>query len=260
MKLTTILLLLLVSLCLLSCGTQHKVPNYIENAIDTASKAEVKFPQLIIQKNDQLSIQIYSLSTQPEKSDALYNLPSSSSASSSGNTLGGYLVDANGNIEVPRLGIFHAEGLTKQELATQIKKRLTEPVELLKDPTIIIRFSGFRITVMGQVGHEGPIIASGEKLTILEAVGLAGGISDYGKKETVRIIRENNGVREIGIINVASKDVFESPYYNLMQNDIVIVDPTKQKAKQADAAIVTQKITFALSIITTAAFLYNIFK
>jgi polysaccharide export outer membrane protein len=255
MKFCKIFLLLIISVYLFSCGTQHKVPNYLENAVDTTSKGEVKFPQLIIQKNDQLSIQIYSLSTQPEKSDALYNLPSST-----GSALSGYLVDANGNIEIPRIGTFHAEGLTKQELAVQIKKRLTEPVELLKDPTIIIRFSGFRITVMGQVGHEGPINAPGEKLTILEAVGLAGGITDYGKKETVRVIRENNGVREIGIINVASKDVFDSPYYNLMQNDIVIVDPTKQKSKQTDAAIVTQKITFALSIITTAAFIYNIFK
>jgi len=113
---------------------------------------------------------------------------------------------------------------------------------------------------MGEVGHEGPISVPVEKLTILEAMGMAGGITPYGKKETVRVIRENNGIREIGIINVASKDVFDSPYYNLTQNDIVIVDPTKQKAKQTESAITTGKITFALSIITTAAFLYNIFR
>jgi len=255
MKFCKIFLLLIISVYLFSCGTQHKVPNYLENAVDTSSKSQVKYPQLIIQKNDQLSIQIYSLSTQPEKSDALYNLPSST-----GSALGGYLVDANGNIELPRLGSFHVEGLTKQELATQIKKRLTEPVELLKDPTVIIRFSGFRITVMGEVGQAGPITVPGEKLTILEAVGLAGGITDYGKKESVRIIRESNGTREIGIIDLSSKDLFNSPYYNIVQNDIIIVDPTKQRAKQADAAIVTQKITFALSLITTAAFIYNIFK
>ena len=42
-------------------------------------------------------------------------------------TMCGFLVDAKGNIEYPRLGSFHAEGLTKDELAAQIKKRLTEP-------------------------------------------------------------------------------------------------------------------------------------
>lgn len=255
MKFVRILLLLALPVYFISCGTQHKLPNYLENMMDTTGKGDVKFPELIIQKNDMLSIQIYSLSTQPEKSDILYNLPSTGGSQNTG----GYLVDANGNIEIPRLGVFHAEGLTKQELAVQIKKKLTEPVELLKDPTVIIRFSGFRVTVIGQVGREGPIIVPGEKLTILEAVGMAGGITDYGKKNTVRVIREINGKREMGVVDLSSKDVFESPYYNLVQNDIIFVDPTKQKAKQADAAIVTQKITFALSVITTAAFLYNIF-
>jgi len=49
------------------------------------------------------------------------------------------------------------EGLTKQELAAQIKKRLTEPVELLKDPTVVIRLLNYKITVIGQVGREGPV-------------------------------------------------------------------------------------------------------
>jgi polysaccharide export outer membrane protein len=189
----------------------------------------------------------------------LYNLPTSNASSGPG-TSGGFLVDANGNIEYPRLGSFHAEGLTKQELAAQIKKKLTEPVELLKDPTVIIRFLNYKVTVIGQVGHEGVVNVPGERLTILEAVGLAGGITDYGKKERVRIIREINGQREMGIIDLSSKDLFESPYYNLMQNDVVIVEPTSQKAKQTDQALVAQRITIAIGIITSAAFIYNVFK
>jgi len=259
MKFIRVLLLLALPVYFISCGTQHKLPNYLENAVDTSGKGEIKYPELIIQKNDLLSIQVYSVSTQPEKSDILYNLPTSNASSGPG-TSGGFLVDANGNIEYPRLGSFHAEGLTKQELAAQIKKKLTEPVELLKDPTVIIRFLNYKVTVIGQVGHEGVVNVPGERLTILEAVGLAGGITDYGKKERVRIIREINGKREMGIIDLSSKDLFESPYYNLMQNDVVIVEPTSQKAKQSDQALVAQRITIAIGIITSAAFIYNVFK
>jgi len=260
MKFTRILLLLVLPVYFISCGTQHKLPNYLENATDTSGKGEIKYPELIIQKNDLLSIQVYSVSTQPEKSDILYNLPTSTVSSGPGTSAGGFLVDADGNIEYPRLGNFHAEGLTKQELAAQIKKKLTEPVELLKDPTVIIRFLNYKVTVIGQVGHEGVVNVPGERLTILEAVGLAGGITDYGKKERVRIIREINGKREMGIIDLSSKDLFDSPYYNLAQNDVVIVEPTNQKAKQTEQALVNQKLTIALSVITTAALLYNIFK
>jgi len=114
--------------------------------------------------------------------------------------------------------------------------------------------------VLGQVGHEGLLNFPGERLTILEAIGMAGGITDYGKKEDVRISREINGKREMGIIDLSSKDLFESPYYNMMQNDIVFVEPTSQKAKQADQSLVLQRISLALSLITAAAFIYNIFK
>lgn len=256
MKFTRILLLLAISLYCISCGTQKKVPYYLENVTDTTGKAEVKIPELRFQKNDLLSIQVYSTSSKPEISDALYNLPS---GVGTGNT-GGFLIDAFGNIEYPRLGAIHAEGLTKQELAAEIKKRLTQPVELLKDPTVIIRFLNFRITILGEVAQVGTLTVTGERLTILEAIGMAGGITDYGKKNTVKIIRENNGKREVGYIDLSSRDIFESPFYNLMQNDIVLVEPTKQRAKQAEQSLVAQRITFALSLITSAAFIYNIFK
>ena len=73
-------------------------------------------------------------------------------------------------------------------------------------------------------------------------------------------MRELNGKREIGTINLSSDSLFQSPYYNLVQNDVVMVNPTKQKEKQKDQAQAFQRVSFALSIITAAAFIYNIFK
>ena len=198
MKFVRILALLVLPVYLISCSTQKKTPYYLDNVVDTVGKEDVKIPELQIQKNDQLSIQVYSISTKPEVSDAMYNLPTGSS----GSQTGGFLVDAYGNIEYPRLGTVHAEGLTKQELAAEIKKRLTQPVELLKAPTVIIRFLNYKITILGQVSHEGVVTVPGERINILEAVGLAGGITDFGKKNNVKIIRELNGKREIGIIDL----------------------------------------------------------
>ena len=259
MKFIRILLLLGVPVYLISCATRHYQPSYLENVMDTSRKQEVRIPELRIQKQDLLSIQVYSLSTKPDMSDALYNPPATGSTSGQSGT-NGFLVDANGNIEHFRLGTFHAEGLTKQELAAQIKKKLTEPVELLKDPSVIIRFLNYKVTVIGQVGHEGLVNPPGERLTILEAVALSGGITDYGQKNNVKIIREIEGKREIGIIDLSSKDLFESPYYNLMQNDVVLVEPTKRKSKEADVNFAQQRVAFVLTLITTAALFYTIFK
>lgn len=252
MKFLRFLFLLILPLYLISCGTQKKIPPYyLETLTDTSGKQDVKIPELRIQKNDLLSIQVYSVSAKPEVSDAIYNLPGQNTAT------GGFLVDVNGNIEYPQIGLMKAEGLTKLQLADEIKKKLSG---VLTTPSVIIRFLNFKITMLGPVLKEGVINIPGERITIFEAVGLAGGISDYGKKNNIKVVREIDGKRETGYVDLSSKDIFDSPYYNLMQNDVVIVEPTKQKARMVDQSIVTQRISLALSIITSAAFLYNIFK
>ena len=247
-------LFLIIPFYFFSCKPVQQIPYYLDKVNDSTGKGEVKVPELRIQKNDLVSIQKASLSTKPDISDAIYN-----QVSAAGSGSAGYLVDAQGNIEHHRVGVIHAEGLTKQELAAEIKKRLTVPVELLKDPTVIIRFMNFKVTVLGQVGQQGPVTVPGERLTVLEAIGLAGGITDYGKKDKVKVVREINGQRETGIIDLSSKDIFDSPYYNLVQNDLLIVGETNEKMKDAQQAKIMQRITFAFTVVTVAATLTNIF-
>jgi len=271
MKFHRVLFFLLIPALLFSCKLPQKVPTYLQdvNSIDSTKKA-VSVPEIIIQKGDLLSIQIMSLSTQPEKSDVLYNLPMTggssgagmtSSSGSSGSALNasGYLVDEEGNIMHHRLGVIHAEGLTKKQLADKIKKLLTEPVELLVNPTVIVKLTNFKVTMLGQVGGQGTIFIPSEKVTVLEAIGMAGGITDYGKKTGVKILREKNGQREIGLIDLASKDIFTSPYYYLSQNDVVIVEETNRRLNDTEQARVLQKISFAFTMVTIAATISNLF-
>ncbi|MBK6937353.1 MAG: polysaccharide biosynthesis/export family protein [Chitinophagaceae bacterium] len=251
MKILRFIPLLLFPVYLLSCKPQQAMPDYLDQVNDTTGKGEVKMMDLKIQKGDILSIQINSLSTDL-RADILYNMPAEGSISS------GYLVDLQGNIDHHRLGTIHAAGLTKQELAVEIKKRLTVPVELLRDPTVVIRFQNFRINVLGEVARAGQIIVPGERLTILEAITLAGGVTEYGKKNSIKIIRETNGQRETGYIDLTSKNVFDSPYYNLAQNDVILISPTKQRIKEADQQKVFQKISFGLSLVMAVTTLTNL--
>jgi polysaccharide export outer membrane protein len=233
----------------------------MESVSDTTGNDIVKIPELRIQKNDLLSIQIHSLSTRPEESDLIYN-QITTTATTSGSTpvnTSGYLVDVDGNIEHHRLGVIHAEGLTKQQLAAEIKKRLTVPVELLKDPTVIIRFLNYKVSVLGEVSKPGTIPVPGERMTILEAIGLAGDITQYGLKNNVRVIREIDGRRETGMIDLSSKNFFNSPYYNLLQNDVVLVQASDKKQKAEEQTMIVQKTSMALSVATVAIAIAQIF-
>ncbi|MFL5789273.1 MAG: polysaccharide biosynthesis/export family protein [Flavisolibacter sp.] len=251
--------LLLFVLILSSCGSQKRATyNYLEDVKDTSFKKSVYMFEPIIQKSDLLSIQVYSASTNIE-ADKLYNLPviNTGGASQGNNQQQGILVDQEGNIDYPRLGVMHVEGLTKKQLADTIKQKLQG---LLTSPTVIIRFLNFRITVLGEVGSPGVLTIPTERISILEAVGMAGGVTQFGKIKEVKVLRENNGIRQLGVLDLTSKDIFTSPYYQLQQNDVVLVDQTKYKLKQTEQQRVIQQIGFALTIVTSLALLYNIFK
>jgi polysaccharide export outer membrane protein len=254
--------LLFISFAFVACESQKKVPyNYLENVSDTTHKETAKDYEPVIQKTDLLYIRIYTTTTESKLTDAQWNLPLSSGSSSGGtgtSALDGFLVDLDGNIDYPHIGIIHAEGLTKKQLADTIKSRI--PESALTNPSVIVRFMNYRVTVLGEVGHAGTFEIPYERVTVLEAIGLAGDIPLTGKKTNVRVIRTINGEREYGTIDLTSKDLFNSPYFYLTQNDIVYVEPRKSKLRSNEQSIVAQRIAFALTIVTSAGIIYSIFK
>src|SRR5712671_1414125 len=116
MRLISLVCFIIAAVFFVSCSSQRKMPYYyLENVTDTSDKNVVKTFEPVIQKNDLLSIQVFSAATD-QKVDALYNLVNASNSSSNNPSLIGFLVDQNGNIEYPRIGTVHADGLTKRQL------------------------------------------------------------------------------------------------------------------------------------------------
>jgi polysaccharide biosynthesis/export protein len=256
MRSSGILTLVFFSTLLFSCRPQRAVYNYLEEIKDTSFRQNVYIAEPLIQKNDLISIRVYSASLDPSV-DQIYSLGGQQNQTAQTAQFSGYLVDVNGNIDVPRIGSLHVEGLKKSELEVLIKSKLQNE---LTQPSVVVRFLNFRITVLGEVGNPGILNIPTERLTILEAVGMAGGISQFGEIKEVKILRENNGVRRLGTLDLTSKNIFQSPYYQLQQNDVVLVDQTRYKLRRTEQTRISQQIGFALSIITSIALLYNIFK
>ena len=118
--------------------------------------------ELRIKPDDQLLITINSKA--PELLTPFANnqvLGSSSSTNMQETT--GLLVGQSGKIEIPVLGEMQAAGLTRQELADAIKNKLIEG-EYIKDPTVLVRFKGAKIVVLGEVGSPGVKDLPGEML------------------------------------------------------------------------------------------------
>lgn len=229
-----------------SCNTEKKLAKlvYFNQQGDTTLSKVVQNVDPIIQPGDRLSIVVSALNP---VSVAPYNLGSSASGPSSANA--GYMVEADGTIQFPQLGKMQVAGMKRKQLVDYLAKMLTKYVN---DPIVTIEFLNFKVTVLGEVGHQGTFNIPDGKVTLIDAIGLAGDLPSTAGRDNITVIREKNGRREFGKINVLSKDAFSSPYYVLQQNDVVYVQPTKEKVAASDQSFI-RNFSIATSILSVFA-------
>jgi polysaccharide biosynthesis/export protein len=242
------------SMLLASCSSQKDLVYFSD--LDNGQRFELSVPQQTepqVQPNDVLSIGVSTLS--PE-SNVLFSGGASVSRVSNGATLpsgagsaaNAYTVDKNGYINFPVLGQVKVGGMTKD----QVREKLTSDIsKYVKSPIVNVGFDNFKVTVIGEVNRPSTFTVNNDNINLLEALGLAGDMTVYGKRENVLIIREQNGKRTMNRVNLNRKDVLNSPYFYLKQNDIVYVEPDKAKGAQISTGrTVLPYIVSAASIIT----------
>ncbi len=239
--------------------------------IDSARLGKVQYGEPIIQKGDLLGITVYSddplataAVTNPLANTVNIGSGNTAGASSEGgtssgaSTLQGFIVSQTGEIQLYKLGSIIAEGKTKKQLADTLTLMYANQ-GLLKNPYVEVRFMNYKITIIGEVNRPGSFSVPVDKLTAFEAIGLAGDLTLYGRRDNVLVVRETNGVRSMGRLNLQDPNVFKSPYYYLQQNDMVVIDVGKNKAVQNNQATI-QYISIAASLISIAAIVTTLFR
>ncbi|WP_316811942.1 polysaccharide biosynthesis/export family protein [Pedobacter heparinus] len=213
---------LLLSQILLSCSPQRNLV-YFSNLSELTNSQIKNQAELKLQKNDQLSISLSSLNVEY---DALFVSANNNNAI---NGRLGFRVNNNGKITLPRIGDIMVEGLSIEEAQGLITKELKKQI---KEPVVVAQLINFKITVIGEVNRPASINVPGDEINLLEALGMAGDMTVYGKRENVLVIREDKGVRNMVRLNLNDKSIYESPYFQLKQNDIIYVEPDKAKEKE----------------------------
>ena len=262
-RLPCIIFLLWVLSTITSCGNVKNL-QYVQGEIDSTRLSKIQFNEPVIQKGDLLGISVYSDNALATASvTTQIPLPGISGSEAEepgtgGTSNKGFLVDQQGNIQIYKLGSIHVEGKTKKELADTMAALYVQK-ELLKNPYVEVRFLNYKITLIGEVARPGSYTIPTDRINAFEAIGLAGDITVYGRRDNVLIVREVNGVRQFGRLDLSKTDVFLSPYYYLQQNDMIIVDVAKNKAAVNDQVTV-RNITIAASILSTIAIFLNVFR
>lgn len=155
-----------------------------------------------------------------------------------------YLVDREGYINFPVIGKVYVIGLTRLQLAEKLEEMISKYVE---NPLVNVQILNFKITVVGEVNRPGPFTIKNDRITILDALGMAGDLPITGNRKNVLVIRDNNGQKEINRLDLTDPAVFASPAFYLKQNDVVYVEPIKNKQR----ARTTSDRQFTMSLLTS---------
>lgn len=240
MLLKKILLIVVLATTLTSCLTYKQIVNFQDgqdlgqqNKLDTIQNAT----QIRLQPDDVVMVNIFSYNM--EEAIRFNSIPPAQLAMLQQQGGGanimepmGYRVSKAGEIDLPILGRIKVQNLTVDELHNLVQQKV-EATGYLKNPSVQVRFMSFRITVLGEVNAPGSFTVATSKVTILEAIGLARDVTIFSNRDNILVVREQNGIRKYGRIDLKSKTIFESPYYYLQPNDVVYVEPHKSKVLAA---------------------------
>ena len=74
---------------------------------------------------------------------------------------------------------------------------------------------------------------SEQNFSIIQALGLAGDFTIKGKRKEVLVIREVAGIRRYTTLDLTQTSVFDSEFYYLKNNDVIVINPNNARVKNA---------------------------
>lgn len=248
--------LLLLILLLASCTSRKKLV-YFQGQGEVNAEINKNYTP-VFHTDDLLAITVIALDAESVKP---FNLPLlNQTTGNQGYATGapsslGYLIDAEGMIDLPVIGKFKLAGLTRIQATEFLKEKMAA---YLKNPTVSIRILNYKVTVLGEVRNPGTFTIPNERITLPEALGIAGDLNITALRKNILVIRDVDGKKTETRIDLTSKELFSSPVYYLHQNDIVYVEPNRAKVNSSVVNASNVGIVISVvSLLTTMAVLLS---
>ncbi len=224
-----IYLLLLLSILVTSCIPKKDLV-YLQDKKTAANGVVTPINQnpYRLQTNDILSVTIKAI--EPKLVEIFNTTTNVGVANEQISYFTGYTVDDHGNIRLPILGEMNVLGFTVEEVRIKIEKILLEQYFKAEAGIyVVVKLSGFKYTINGEVGLTGTKTLYQDKVNIMEAIANSGDITITGDRKDVKVIRRFSHGNETFSIDLTDANAVNSPCFYLQPNDYIIVNPLKQK-------------------------------
>lgn len=258
MKMRKVLVLIITTLFFFSCVPKKELI-YFQGEVSTKDSIyKLQNEPYRLQVNDMLYIDIKS--SDPELVALFKNTESQAGQAQITPEIlyfKSYSIDRNGNIRIPYVGELNVLGYTEREVLDKIQKEFETYFKNSDDLFITVKLAGLRFTVLGEVVNPGTVVAFQNQVNIIEALAQAGDIPITGNRRNVTVFRKNlDGTKRL-IVDLTEIDSFDAQNFFIQPNDIVYVEPLKQKSwgTGATGAQTLTTIISLLSLVTTTILL-----
>ena len=164
----------------------------------------------------------------------------------------GYLINDDGNLDLPSFGLIKAEGFTLNELENVIKQIA---ISYFEKPVVKLNIVNFEVSVLGEVNNPGTFKIVHPEANLLYAVSLAGDITQFGNRRKVKIIRDENSINKVLYVDLTSFDLLNSKDFLLHPKDIIYIEPLPKKFYAFNNA--TGLVSMAISAFTLYLLINN---
>ncbi len=170
----------------------------------------------------------------------------------------GYYVDKDGAIFFPILGGIHVAGLTLLQVQELIKQKIMAG-KYIADPNVSADVLNFKVYMLGEVGHKGPLTIEGDHVTLIEALSMAGDVTPKGRLDRVMVMRTtSDGNRRMFVNDIRSSKLLQSPTFYLKQNDVVYVEPKYGRSSGEDVGF--KYTSLVLSVVSVLSWIFVYLK
>lgn len=143
-------------------------------------------------------------------------------------------VDASGNLQMPMIGTIRAQGLTPEQLSTEMERLLRE--RFLRNPQVsvtVTEAANQKVTVDGAVTKPGVYRMQG-RTTLLQAVAMAEGPTTVADLGSVAVFRTVDDRRMVAVFDLAQIRAGQMADPYILGDDIVVVDTSRLSARMRD--------------------------
>ena len=184
-----------------SCITNRDL-EYIRSSKEIKN-AKANKQDYLLQQGDLISVQI---STTTQQQHDFFNKENTSNSQLmiQNPYLYGYIINEEGNLDLPSLGKVKAAGFTLRELENVIKNIA---VSYFESPVIKLNIINFEITILGEVNRPGSFKILDPEVNILYALSLSGDMTQFGNRRKVKVIRNENELNRVFYIDLTKKRI-----------------------------------------------------